>query len=325
MNVIVVGLGSMGRRRIRLIKQYNKNYKIIGIDLNKDRRKQSEEEFGIETSGDLTEVLNKENIDCAFISTAPLSHNKIINTCLTQNVNVFTELNLVKDGYDENINLAKDNNLRLFLSSTFLYRAEIKEINTLVEKQEKNLNYTYHVGQYLPDWHPWESFKNFFVGDKRTNGCREIFAIELPWLTQTFGDISNLKVVKNKISSLDLDYNDSYLVIVEHISGHKGILSVDVVSRKGVRNLEIVGEDLYLTWDGSANGLKVLNLENNTLENIELYDEVVQLSEYNKFVVENAYFEEVKTFFENLENSKSVIYDFEKDKKILDLIDEIEA
>ncbi len=325
MNVIVVGLGSMGRRRIRLIKQYNENYKIIGIDLNEDRRKQTEEEFGLETSADLTAVLTMQNIDCAFISTAPLSHSKIINTCLTHNVNVFTELNLVKDGYDENINLAKENNLRLFLSSTFLYRAEIKEINTLVNKQEKNLNYTYHVGQYLPDWHPWENFKNFFVGDKRTNGCREIFAIELPWLTQTFGEVSNLKVVKNKISSLDLDYNDSYLVIIEHRTGHKGILSVDVVSRKGVRNLEIVGEDLYLTWDGSANGLKVLNLGNNTLEYIELYDEVVQLSEYNKFVIENAYFEEVKTFFENLEYSKNVIYDFEKDKKILDLIDEIEA
>ncbi len=325
MNVIVVGLGSMGRRRIRLIKQYNEKYKIIGIDLNEERRKQSEEEFSIETSANLTEILTKHKIDCAFISTSPLSHSKIINICLTHNVNVFTELNLVKDGYDENINLAKANNLCLFLSSTFLYRAEIKEINALVEKQEKKLNYTYHVGQYLPDWHPWENIKDFFVGDKRTNGCREIFAIELPWLTHTFGEVSNFKVVKNKISSLDLDYNDSYLVIIEHITGHKGILSVDVVSRKGVRNLEIVGEDVYLTWDGSANGLKVLNLENNTLENIELYDEVVQLSEYNKFIVENAYFEEVKTFFGNLGNSKSVIYDFEKDKKILDLIDEIEA
>ena len=35
------------------------------------------------------------------------------------------------------------------------------------------------LGQYLPDWHPWESYKSFFVSNKKTNGCRELFAIEL--------------------------------------------------------------------------------------------------------------------------------------------------
>ena len=38
MNIVVIGLGSMGRRRIRLIKQYKNSYKIIGVDLNKERR-----------------------------------------------------------------------------------------------------------------------------------------------------------------------------------------------------------------------------------------------------------------------------------------------
>ena len=37
MNIVVIGLGSMGRRRIRLIKQYNDSYKIISVDLNKEK------------------------------------------------------------------------------------------------------------------------------------------------------------------------------------------------------------------------------------------------------------------------------------------------
>jgi predicted dehydrogenase len=244
---------------------------------------------------------------------------------LKNNLHVFTELNLVTDGYDENIQLAEEKNKALFLSSTFLHRVEIKKINKLVKMQDESLNYTYHIGQYLPDWHPWENYKDFFVGDKRTNGCREIFAIELPWLIEVFGNIKDIVVRKSKISSLNIDYNDNYMVILEHESGHKGILAVDIVSRKAVRNLEVFGENLYLSWDGSAEGLKMMDNEKKKEENILLYEKIDQLDQYSKFVVENAYYDEIVAFFDMISNNIEPIYDFEKDKIVLDLIDRIEA
>lgn len=325
MNIVVIGLGSMGRRRIRLIKQYNDSYKIIGVDLNKERRIASESEFGIETIDSLEEAIKNNNLDSAIICTSPLSHSKLIKLCLENNLHIFTELNLVTDGYDENIQLAEEKKRVLFLSSTFLHRAEIKQINNLVKMQDERLNYTYHIGQYLPDWHPWESYKDFFVGDKRTNGCREIFAIELPWLIEVFGNVKDIIVRKSKISSLNIDYDDNYMVILEHDSGHKGMLVVDIVSRKAVRNLEVFGENLYLSWDGSAEGLKMTDIAKRKEENILLYEKVDQLDQYSKFVVENAYYDEIVSFFEVISNNIEPIYDFEKDKIILDLIDRIEA
>ncbi len=325
MNIVVIGLGSMGRRRIRLIKKYNDSFKIIGIDLNEERRNISENEFRIETSENLKNVIKNNKLDCAIICTSPLSHSKLINICLENNLHVFTELNLVTDGYDENIQLAKEKNRILFLSSTFLHRAEIKKIDDLVKEQEKKLNYTYHIGQYLPDWHPWENYKDFFVGDKRTNGCREIFAIELPWLIKVFGNVKDIIVRKSKISSLSIDYDDNYIVIFEHESGHRGVVIVDVVSRKAVRNLEVFGENIYLSWDGSAKGLKIMNIDNNIEENIHLYEKVDQLNQYSRFVVENAYYDEIESFFEVIANNIEPIYNFEKDRKVLELIDRIEA
>lgn len=325
MNIVVIGLGSMGRRRIRLIKQFNDTYKIIGVDLNNERRIISESEFGIETSDNLEDVIKNYSLNCAIICTSPLSHSKLINLCLKNNLHVFTELNLVTDGYDENIQLAEEKNRVLFLSSTFLHRMEIKQINKLVKMQGDCLNYNYHIGQYLPDWHPWENYRDFFVGDKRTNGCREIFAIELPWLIQVFGNIKDIVVRKNKISSLNIDYNDNYMIILEHETGHKGMLAVDIVSRKAVRNLEVFGENLYLSWDGSAEGLKKLDIEKRSEENIILYEKVDQLDQYSKFVVENAYYDEIVAFFNVIFDNVDPIYDFEKDKIILDLIDRIEA
>jgi predicted dehydrogenase len=323
--ILVIGLGSMGRRRIRLIQQYNPSHQIIGVDLSPERRETALNEFGIATSGNLEEMLQIGNQDCAFVCTSPLSHNALIASCLEHNLHVFTELNLVKDGYDENIQRAQKNEKTLFLSSTFLHRAEIKKIDQLVKEHGHPLNYTYHIGQYLPDWHPWEHYKDFFVGDKRTNGCREIFAIELPWLIHVFGEIKDMAVKKSKISTLNLDYNDNYMVLLEHESGNKGMLAVDVVSRKAVRNLEVYGEELYLSWDGSPLGLKQMDLERKMETDIQLYDHVDQLSNYSKFVVENAYFNEIQSFFEAIHQKTTPIYNFEKDKKVLDYIDRIEA
>lgn len=325
MKIGVIGLGSMGMRRIRLIQKYDAGIRIFGIDTNLERREMCNKEYSIKTYENIIDLFTENMINCAFICTSPLSHHKIISQCLNQGVHVFTELNLVSDGYEENIALAKQKNLVLFLSSTFLYRDEIKKIKSSVEDVNCLLNYVYHIGQYLPDWHPWENYKDFFVGDKRSNGCREIFAIELPWLTDVFGDIVKVDVVKNKISNLNIDYSDNYLVIIQHNTGHKGILAVDVVSRKAVRNLEIFGEQLYLHWDGSPKGLRIYDYDHKKDIEVQLYKEIDKLGNYSKFVVENAYLNEIVSFFETVKNKKIPLYNFEKDKEILKMIDEIEA
>jgi len=234
-------------------------------------------------------------------------------------------LNLTEDGYDENVQLAQEKNKVLFLSSTLLYRTETRKIKEMVNSNEEKKNYIYHIGQYLPEWHPWESYKDFFVSDKKTNGCREIFAIELPWLIDTFGDVKDIVVRKSKITSLDIDYNDNYMLILEHVSGNKGVIVVDIVSRKAVRNFEMFSENIYISWDGSPEGFKVMDMKNKREESIVLYDKVEKMTNYNKFVVENAYYYEVEAFFNTMYNKTESVYDFKKDKKILQLIDRIEA
>lgn len=325
MDLVVVGLGSMGRRRIRLLKEISEEFNIVGIDSKAERRKQSEDEFEIETMESLDDALRTIEPECVIVSTSPLSHASIIETCLLANCNVFAELNLVADKYESNIELAKMNNKSLFLSSTFLYREEIQYIEKKVSGMKEAVNYSYHVGQYLPDWHPWEDITEYFVGDRRTNGCRELFAIELPWLTKVFGEIESYKVISGKNTDLNIEYNDNYLLLIEHKGGNKGMLAVDVVSRKAVRNLEVYGESLYLTWDGTPAGLKQYNIEGKKEETIDLYESVDKRNEYATFIIENAYKNELEEFFEVVKGKKKAKYTFEDDLKILNLISEIEG
>lgn len=322
MKVVVIGLGSMGKRRIRLLKQYDRTLEIVGIDQSQERRTQAEEVFGIKTLGGLSFV-EEGAFDCAFIATSPLSHSVLIKECILKNIHVFTEMNLVADGYDENIQLAKERDKVLFISSTFLYREEIQYINRKVKESRGLVNYVYHIGQYLPDWHPWESYQDYFIGNRRTGGCREIFAIELPWLLDTFGNVKGISALKSKNTNLAIDYADNYIVSIEHESGAKGALIVDVVSRKAVRNLEIFSEDLYLGWNGSPEGLYYYDFCQKKDVYVNLYEKVDRREGYETFIVENGYLHEIEAFFRQVKEGILPKYDFEKDKKVLEIIDRI--
>lgn len=323
MTILIVGLGSMGKRRARLIKGIDGSCKIIGVDSTLSRREQAQE-LGIDAFESIESALSHTRSDTAFVCTAPLSHAKIIDTLLDAGLNVFTELNLVTDGYENLCAKAKSKNVTLFLSSTMLYRAETQFIKNEINQFGKPVNYIYHIGQYLPDWHPWESYKSFFVGDKRTSGTREIFAIDLPWLLDAFGEVVQIYSQKDKLTELDIDYPDSYFVNIKHKNGTKGLLAVDVVSPKAVRNFEVFGEGLHIFWEGNPKALYKFNNETKEKESVNTYDSFEHDSRYSDNIVENAYVDEIANFFDVLKAAAEPKYSFEKDIITLRLIDKIE-
>ncbi len=325
MNVIVVGLGSMGRRRIRLIKRYDGTMNITGVDPDEKRRRQTEEMYSISTYENIENALNNGNADCFFVSSSPLSHADITYECLKAGGHVFSELNLVTDRYDENIALADKRGVVLFLSSTQLYRDELLYISKRIHGMKDTCNYMYHVGQYLPDWHPWENYKDYFVGKKRTNACREIMAVEFPWLVETFGPVKNVYVQTSKNSDLDIDYNDNYIISVEHENGHKGVFVLDILCRISVRSLEVFSENMYLRWSGTPESLYEYQVSSGEMKQIILYDQIDKLKEYNETIIENDYYSEIEEFFGVVKGDAVPRYSFEKDRAILGLIDEIES
>lgn len=332
MNIVVIGLGSMGKRRIRLLKQYSENegkdaveWKIVGVDSNEERCTESKELYRIDTYNSLKTAVESEAIDCAVISTSPHTHAGIIKECLQNNLHVFTEINLLSHGYEENMELAKKEDKVLFLSSTFMYRKEMEYIKKLVQEQQFSGLYRYHIGQYLPEWHPWENYKNFFAGRKDTNGCREIFSIELPWLIDTFGEVKAVHSIHNKVSGLDIDYDDSYQVLIEHTTGVMGNLSVDIITPKAGRELEIWSEGFYVGWNGTPDTLTQYDNNTGRIKNISLYEQVEHKEGYNQFIVENAYYDELVNFIHSVQQIEQPRYSFEKDLEVLKLIDKIEG
>ena len=211
MKLLIVGLGSMGKRRARLIRGIDGAIRLAGVD-SAPARRQEALDLGLVGAAypDLPAALDAFAPDAALVCTAPLAHADLITRLLTAGLPVFTELNLVADGYDRNLALAAEKGVPLFLSSTMLYRRETRYIKQQVADFGRPVHYIYHIGQYLPDWHPWENYRNFFVGDARTGGVREILGIDLPWLLDAFGpvDPAAVTVRTDTISGLGLPYPD---------------------------------------------------------------------------------------------------------------------
>lgn len=320
MRICIIGLGSMGRRRIRLLKYLLEDVIVVGVDSNMERVKSVSAEYGIDCYPALSDA--PETFDCAFVCTSPQFHAAIIQECLENNLHVFSEINLIDNLYDENMQLAKQKEKVLFLSSTSLYKEEMQIIDKKVKQNGKPCAYQYHVGQYLPDWHPWDNLKDFFVSRKDTNGCREFLAIELPFIQNTFGKIKKVHAVKTNLTNLDFDFPDTYFIQLEHVNGSIGNLLIDVVSRQAVRKLEVFNEDLYIMWDGTPETLYEKDNVSGELRKIPA-GKYIHLEGYNESINEYAYIKEMQEFFEVLKGKKPV-YGFEQDKEILQIIDEIE-
>ncbi|TLX65610.1 MAG: Gfo/Idh/MocA family oxidoreductase [Thaumarchaeota archaeon] len=250
MKFLVVGLGSMGKRRIRNLVQLNQN-DIIGFDLRDDRCKETNEKYKIKTYSDITEAL-REKPDAMVISTPPDLHMKYAKIAITHRIHFFTEASVIQDGMTEVIKELSKLNLVGLPSCTLRYHPIVIHIQDILKtgKIGKPLAFLYHSGQYLPDWHPWEDYRKFYVSKRETGACREIVPFELIWLTSVFGKIKSVTATKNKISNLEADIDDIYNVLLEFKNNIQGNLTVDVISRFPYRQLKVIGEDgvIFADW-----------------------------------------------------------------------------
>ena len=151
-------------------------------------------------------------------------------------------------------------------------------------------------------------------------------AIDLPWIVTAFGPIKKVSAVKSKNTQLNINYNDNYLITIEHENGNKGMLAVDVVTRKSIRHIDVYGEQFQMSWNGTADSLLEYDVENKELKNIQFEDAAEHVEGYAVFITENPYREELKTFLAQIVNPAAVpAWTFEKDFELLKIIDQIEA
>lgn len=318
MNILIIGLGSMGKRRIRCLLSLGiPAENMIGFDLRSDRAEETKQRYQIKTFCKFEEIsLTKTNI--WIISTPPNLHMHYALIGASLHKHLFIEASVTDEGMDQLEQRLAHHPIIIFPSCTMQFFPGPEKIAALLQANQLGKIYAwqYQSGQYLPDWHPWEDIKDFYVSQKETGGCREIVPFELSWLTPLFGPVSNIKAHHNQLSNL-ADIDDIYLLQIQHQNGIFGQLLVDVLSRTPTRYMRITAEKGSLIWDASLNQIQVYTIEKQAWEIISLATGTVEKEYINP---EEPYQKEIKTFLTCIQQNQQPHYTLAHDRAILKLL-----
>lgn len=323
MKILQIGLGSMGKRRLRNLQALNEK-DVIAFDLRADRREEVEEKFGIKTFSNFEEVM-KEKPEIFIISVPPDIHLEYQLYAAKNNIHFFTEASVVKDGLDELIEILKGKNIVGVPSSTLRFHPAVKRIKKLVDSQTigKLCTFTHHSGQYLPDWHPWEKVTEFYVSNKETGGGREIVPFELSWITWIFGEVEKVTGVVANTLNFGNNIDDVYHAILTFKSGLTAYLLIDVVSRFAYRHFKLLGSEGVIEWDWNKKEVSVFD-PNKTEWQFYKEDLGTAHEGYNPNIIEEMYIDEINHFLNAVRGKEKYHYSMEDDLKILDILYKIE-
>ena len=313
----------MGKRRIRNLFTL-RCHDIIGFDPRSDRRKESEKKYHIETFSSISDALKKIP-DVMIISTPPDLHTKYAKIAIKNKIHFFTEVNLSSTEISQILKCLSGSKIIGVPSCTMLFHPIIIQLKKLIKKQTigKVLFIDHHFGHYLPDWHPWEDYRTFYVSKKSTGGAREIVPFELVWIKHLFPKIKSVSANVKKISNLDVKIDDIYQIIFELRDKILCNLTVDVLTQPSMKETKIVGEKGTIICNYNTGEIKIGKDEKWKTQKIKIGK--IAPGYKGNTGQESIYEDEMRTFIESVKKKKKYPHSFRDELEILKILNLIET
>lgn len=318
MRILVVGLGSMGRRRLRNLTHIG-GHELAGMEPWADRATEVATESGIEVFPSLEAGLAWKP-DALVISTPPDQHTPIALEAARNGLPFFTEASVVVHGMDELIAAVESAGTVAAPSCTMRFHPAVQVLRERLARGTigRPLAFTHHVGQYLPDWHPWEDYRTYYVSQRDTGAAREIVPFELNWLTYLFGPVSDLAALRGKVSDLEVDIDDIYSGVFAFENGVQGSMVIEVVSRPAIRRARIAGELGTLIWDWNGHVVQEWRADTGVWEDFP--DPPPVQGPGGEWVAENMYIEEMRGYLAAIEGTAPWPLPLREDQALLGLV-----
>jgi predicted dehydrogenase len=325
----IIGLGSMGKRRVRnLLSLGISKEKIFGHDPREDRQNETKQKYDINLLSEFNDIFQFKEKTVFIISTPPDQHMHYANIAHKNNIDAFIEASVTHSNEIFKLHdLIQKNQNCIILPSNTMYFSQLSQLlNKLLDSNKIGniLNINYHTGQYLPDWHPWENIKDYYVSNKETGGAREIVPFELAWLNKIFGYPRIINAFKNKLSNMDADIDDIYHVLLQYPKGTILNLTIEVLSLpKATRTLNIIGDQGRIFFNGNDKYIQYATKNSDNWEKILFEEQNVETGYINP---EEPYIEELKSFINSITSRDITIYPLSlyDDYMTLQLLENIE-
>jgi predicted dehydrogenase len=326
MKALVVGLGSMGKRRIRCLKALHVE-NIVGVELNIIRAKEVELEYSIPTYQTIDSALIDHKFDFAIISVPPKQHTDVMLVCCKLKIPFFVEASVVEGELNKVLLEIEKSNLIAAPSCTMFFHPAIKEISSIIKSNAlgKISNVILHTGQYLPDWHTYEKVSDYYVSDPETGGAREIVPFELTWITQLLGYPRRVAANFRKTINIEgAEYIDDTYNCLMDFGSFLASITIDVVSRYATRTLLINCSHGQIKWSWDANSIMIYDSRSSKWNEVK-YQMSNSHSGYNEHIGENMYIDEINAFLEALKGGVNFPNTLKMDLRVLKLLGDIES
>jgi predicted dehydrogenase len=222
----VVGLGSMGKRRVRDLLALG--HTVIGFDIRADRCAAVGRHLEIPTASSPQELL-RGGIDALIVSTPPDRHAEYYELALRAGIPFFSEASILTPAPAWFEARAADPSVLGYPSATMRFDPLVgllrERIAALPADGVRSIEYA--AGDYLPRWHPAERYDGFYAGAGRaTSGARESVPFELDWICWMLGSVAAVDAIHRARGEWRTDIDDTYALLLEFESGVVGTLTL---------------------------------------------------------------------------------------------------
>jgi predicted dehydrogenase len=256
MKFLIAGLGSIGRRHFRnLVALGEKNIVLLRT---RKATLPDDELVGYPLETDIHAALQKHRPDAVVVANPTALHLDIANPAAEAGCHILLEkpVSHALDGLDSLQKAAEKNGSRILVGFQFRYHPTLNTARALIHTGAlgQALSVHAHWGEYLPNWHPWEDYRQSYAA-RFDLGGGVIATLTHPfdYLRSLLGEIDTLWSFNGHISPLALEVEDVAEIGLKFTSGALGGVHLNYVQRPPVHRLEIVGTGGTMHWD-SADG-----------------------------------------------------------------------
>jgi predicted dehydrogenase len=257
MKFLIAGLGSIGHRHFRNLIAIGE--KDIVLLRTRKATLPDDELAGYPVETDLAEALKKHKPDAVIVANPTSLHLDIAIPAAQAGCHILLEKPVSNslERLDVLQNAAEISGSKILVGFQFRYHPTLNKARELIQQGAlgKVLTVHAHWGEYLPNWHPWEDYRQSYASRADLGGgVLRTLTHPLDYLRFLLGDVESLWSFNSHLSPLELDVEDAAEIGLKFVSGAVGSVHLNYFQRPPVHRLEIVGTDGALRWD-NADGI----------------------------------------------------------------------
>jgi predicted dehydrogenase len=250
--IAVIGCGSIGRRHLANLLTLGAS-EIIGCDPDPGRRAEVAAGLGVACLADLAAVWDRRP-DAVVVAVPTSLHLPVALRAAECGCHLFVEKPLADrlDGTDRLVALLRDRGLVSLVGCNMRFHPGLRTLKRMLDEGAIGRVVAARVefGQYLPDWHPTEDYRQGYSARKDLGGGIILDAIhELDYIRWMLGEVRAVTCLAGKLSGLEIETEDTAAILLSFVSGAIGEVHLDYVQRAYRRTCQLIGEAGTLLWD----------------------------------------------------------------------------